>query len=191
MHVFSRMLTALASVVLMLGLAQSPAMAASEAGTHAWSTNVLTLRAGPGTQYGVSGELGSGLAIMVLRCQKLWCLVDGDTGRGWTSKQAISFGKTATPWPGSVNPNYPTGGTICLYTGANYTGSEFCLSSGRVINDLALLGLDNSFASIQVNSTSVAACRDRSFQSYCERIVTSKPVLNQYLRNALSSIHVY
>lgn len=38
---------------------------------------------------------------------------------------------------------------------------------------------------------SAAACRDRFFQSYCERIVSSQPVLDQYLVRNLSSIRVY
>ena len=191
MSVYARLLSALSGLLLVLAFAQSPAMAESQSGTHAWSTDSLTLRDGPGTVYNVTGQLDADLAIMVLRCQKLWCLVDGDTGRGWTDRGSISFGKTSADWPGGVNPNYPSGGTVCFYTGTNYTGAEYCFGSGKVINDLALLGIDNRFSSIQVNSTSVAACRDRSFQSYCERIIESQPVLDQYLRGALSSVRVY
>ena len=98
---------------------------------------------------------------------------------------------TSADWPGGVNPNYPTGGTICFYQGTNFTGAELCLSSGRVIQDLALLGLDNRFSSARVYGASAAACRDRDFQSYCERIIADQPVLDQYLRHALSSIRVY
>lgn len=191
MTCFARMLAAFTSVLLMLALVQSPAMAATQSGTHAWSTDTLNLRSGPGTNYDLTGEIGAALAIKVLRCQKLWCLVDGATGRGWTDKRNISFGNTtASDWP-YTNPNYPTGGTICLYTGTNYSGTEYCLTTGRTIRDLATLDLDNSFASIRIDSTSVDACRDRDFQSYCERIIQSQPVLDQYLRDALSSIKVY
>ncbi|MGB3338732.1 MAG: SH3 domain-containing protein [Devosia sp.] len=188
MRYFSRLLTTLAGIML---LAMAPAFALSEAGTHAWSTSTLTLRAGPGLAYTVTGEIAADLPIKVLRCEELWCVVDGDGGRGWTSKQSIVFGLTSTDWPGGVNPDYPTGGSICFYSGTNFTGSELCLGSGRVIHDLALLGLDNSFNSVRVHGASAAACRDRGFQSYCERIIADQPVLDQYLRHALSSIRVY
>ena len=39
--------------------------------------------------------------------------------------------------------------------------------------------------------TSAALCRDRFFQSYCERIIESQPVLDHYLRRNLSSIRMY
>ena len=103
----------------------------------------------------------------------------------------IVFGLTSTDWPGGVNPDYPTGGSVCFYQGTNYTGAELCMSSGRVIHDLALLGIDNGFSSIKVFGASAAVCRDRDFQSYCERIISDQPVLDQYLRRALSSIRVY
>ena len=188
MHYFGRLLTALAAIVL---FATGAAFAASESGTHAWSTDTLILREGPGIEYDVNGQIAADLRIKVLRCEELWCIVDGEGGRGWTGKQSIAFGKTSADWPGGVNPNYPTGGTICFYQGTNFTGAELCLSSGRVIPDLALLGLDNRFSSARVYGASAAACRDRDFQSYCERIIADQPVLDQYLRHALSSIRVY
>lgn len=188
MRSLGRLLSALAALAL---LAATPAFAASESGTHAWSSDSLALRAGPGLAYAVTGEIAADLPIKVLRCQKLWCAVDGAGGRGWTSKQFIVFGLTSTDWPGGVHPDYPTGGTLCFYQGTNYTGAELCLSSGRVIHDLALLGLDNSFASVRVQGASAAVCRDRDFQSYCERIIADQPVLNRYLRRAASSIRVY
>lgn len=194
MRLLARFLTSLVTVAMTVLLVQVPAMAASEVGTHAWSSDTLTLRDGPGTQYGVTGEIAADLAIRVLRCQKLWCLVDGEGGRGWASKDFVVFGLTSADWPGGINPDYPTGGPgkVCLYTGTNYAGREFCIPYGRTIRDLALLGLDNSFSSIRIEgSISVAACRDRDFQSYCERIVASQPALDPFLRRALSSVRIH
>jgi len=188
MRHFGRLLTALAGIML---FAMSSAFALSEAGTHAWSSDTLTLRDGPGLAYAVTGEIAADQQIKVLRCQELWCAVDGAGGRGWASKQFIVFGLTSTDWPGGINPDYPTGGTVCFYQGTDFTGAELCLGSGHVIRDLALLGLDNSFASVKVNGASAAACRDRGFQSYCERIIADQPALDPYLRRALSSIRVY
>lgn len=190
MHTVARFLTA---AITLLALWQAPAFAFSESGTHAWSSNALILRDGPGTAYSVTGEIQADLAIKVLRCQRLWCVVDGQGGRGWASKDGIVFGKTSADWPGGINPDYPSGGgSVCFYSGTNYSGQEFCVSSGRVIQDLALLGLDNAFSSVRITgAANAAACRDRFFQSYCERIVADQPVLDQYLRRNLTSIRVY
>lgn len=84
-----------------------------------------------------------------------------------------------------------SGGHVCFFSGPNYTGSSFCAGPGRVVRDLALLDLDNQFSSVQViGGVTVAACRDRSFQSYCERIVVSQPVLDPYLNDNLSSFQL-
>lgn len=176
--------------LLTMALLATPAMAAS--GTHAWSTAALILRDGPGLAYAATGDIATEQPIMVLRCQRLWCLVDGEGHRGWATKQSIVFGRTPTPWPGGINPDYPSGGPVCFYTGTNYSGAEFCVASGRVINDLALLGLDNDFGSIRIEgSASASVCRDRFFQSYCERIIASQPRLSTHLRNSLSAIRVH
>lgn len=192
MHHVRRLLTALSGLLVLLAFAYAPAMAASPSGTHAWSADTLVLRNGPSTAYHLTGEIPSDLAIKVLRCQKLWCLVDGANARGWAPKRNISFGLTPDRWPNN-DTAYPRGaGTVCFYTGTNYTGQALCASSGRVIQDLALVGLDNGFASVRLEgSVSVAACRDRFFQSYCERIITSQPVLHRYLQRNLSSLRVY
>lgn len=169
-----------------------PASAGSERiGTPAWSNSALVVRDGPGFAYDVTGQLPTDIAIKVLRCQRKWCVVDAAGVRGWTGKDDISFGKTPTDWPGGIHPDYPHGGSACFFTGTNYTGASFCVSAGRVIDDLALLNLDNTFASVKVYGSSIAACRDRFFGSYCERIVASQPVLDQYLVRNLSSIRAY
>lgn len=190
MQLVARLLNAATIALMALMLVQSPAIAASASGTHAWSKTTLNLREGPGTAYAHNGEIAGDQAIMVLRCQRLWCLVDGDTGRGWTSKAYIDFGRP--DFLLTKPPVIAANGPVCFYSGTNYSGQEFCLTSGRVIQDLALLGLDNGFASVRLNgTTSVSVCRDRFFQSYCERIVVSQPVLDEYLVQSLSSIRVH
>ena len=181
----------LAIATLALG---GPSMAFSESGSHAWSTQQLDLRNGPGDVYDNVGFIEADVAIKVLRCQRLWCLVDEGSDRGWTPKRNIAFGRTSTDWPGGIHPDYPSGGpgVVCLFEGTHYTGASVCAGPGRVFNDLALVNLDNRFSSITIEgNVSAAACRDRSFQSYCERIIESQPVLDQYLRNALSSVRIY
>ena len=180
--------------LLTLAVTAPAALAFSETGSHGWSTRALTLRSGPGGAYDITGEIPADVAIKVLRCQRMWCVVDGDGGRGWTSLEFIAFGRTSADWPGGINPNYPEGGpgSVCCYEGTHFTGTSICAGPGRVFADLALLNLDNRFSSVEIiGNVSAAACRDRFFQSYCERIITSQPVLDQYLRRALSSVRVY
>ncbi|RZA28951.1 MAG: hypothetical protein EOP02_05935 [Proteobacteria bacterium] len=187
----------LISIVLALGLgfaSIAPAMAESDVGSHGWALVDLGLRNGPGAAFEVTGEIAEDSAIRILRCQVNWCLVDGDGGRGWTSREAVGFGRTSEGPLFSIQPNYPAGGpgTVCFYEGRNYTGASLCAETGQVFNDLTRYGYDNRFASVEVTgNVSAAACRDRSFQSYCQRIVESQPVLDEFLVRNISSIRVY
>ncbi|NGP18197.1 peptidase inhibitor family I36 protein [Devosia aurantiaca] len=189
-----RSLFALALALIVALVPATPGMALSESGSHGWSRAPLTLHSGPGSEYAIVGEIPGKVEIKILRCQKLWCNVDGPGGRGWTTNGAIDFGKDPY-WP-ILDPDAPqrdlAGGAMCFYTGTNYTGQYFCADTGDVFQDLALWGWDNQISSIQVvTPTSAAICRDRFFQSYCERIVESQPAIDPYLRKNLSSIRVY
>jgi len=193
MRRFGLLTTLYAIMATVLALA-NPAFAASESGSHGWSTQPLVLRDGPGAAYAVTGTIPGMVAIKILRCQKLWCVVDGEGGRGWTDKGSVSFGVEPDGGLFDIDPDYASGGPgqVCFFTGTNYTGQSFCAGPGQVFRDLALSGLDNHFSSVQLDGNiSVAACRDRFFQSYCERIVRSQPVLDQYLVRNLSSVRVY
>jgi len=189
-----RAFLAFALALVFSAMPSLPAMSASDYGSHAWSRVTLVLHDGPGPAYAVSGEIASDQAIRVLRCQKLWCNVAGPGGHGWTGMAAIDFGKDPH-WP-ILDPDneWPdlAGGEMCFYEGTHYTGRSFCADTGDVFQDLATWGWDNRISSVQViTPTSAALCRDRFFQSYCERIAESQPVLDQYLRRNLSSIRLY
>ena len=178
-----------AGLLAVAGVALSPlpAMAATESGSHAWSTSTLVLRQGPGTVYHVTGEIAPDLAIKVVRCQQYWCVVDGTGGRGWTRIEHIDFGRGPT-----IKVQKPGQAEVCFYEHENYKGAAFCATGSRVVNDLLLLGLDNRFSSVSVSgNVSVAICRDRKFQSYCERVFFSQPVLDQYLNNNVSSFRLH
>lgn len=189
-----RSLLALGIALAFCLLPVAPALSASESGSHGWSRETLVLRAGPGAQYDVTGEIPGKVAIKILRCQQLLCLVDGPGGRGWTGKAAVDFGKDPH-WPlFDADNDWPdlAGGEMCFYEGAHYTGRSFCADTGDVFLDLATWGWDNRIASIKVTAqTSAAICRDRNFQSYCERIAGSQPRLDPLLARNLSSIRVY
>jgi len=181
----------LAPVLLVLALlVPGAAMAAS----RAWSNVDLVLREGPGTVYDVTGEIPGEIRISVDRCWQRWCKVRAKGQTGWVSIDFISFGQApGGPFSGP-KLNYPSGGPgqVCFYTGGNYTGSELCLQSGFVAQDLVLLHRDNTFASVKIEGdVSALVCRDFDFSSYCERIVENKPQLSRFLNRNVSSIRIY
>lgn len=176
-----------------LSFATTAATAAPRIGTPAWSTQTLVLREGPGTAYKVTGEIAGDLAIAVLRCQVYWCVVEGKGGRGWTRIERISFGRDSdVSWGPNLDQPGSGPGLVCFYDGERYTGAATCFAGNAVVPDLLLRGLDNRFSSVEVKgNVSVAVCRDRKFQSYCERVFTSQPVLDGFLNNNVSSIRLH
>jgi hypothetical protein len=113
--------------------------------------------------------------------------------KGWVGIHKISFGQEPRGPLTGPRLNYPSGnGTVCFYTGQNYSGTAVCNGSGFVMTDLKLVDLDNTFSSVTVEgAASVTACRDRKFTSYCERIVESQPVLNGFLDDGLTSYRIW
>lgn len=189
-----KLFQSLAIALTLIAVSLAPSLAASESGSHGWALQALTLRNGPGAAYDLTGTIAENAAIKVLRCQKVWCLVDGPGGRGWTASDRVGFGLTPEGPLFAIQPDYPAGGpgSACFYSGTNYTGAAFCAGPGEVFPDFALHGLDNHFASVKISGNiSVAACRDRQFHSYCERIVESQPVLDRFLNRNLSSARIY
>lgn len=180
-----------ALMLVVLAMLPGQAFAANE-GSRAWASQFLLLSSGPGAGYEDRGTIAAGEAILVERCQRQFCLVNGNGQRGWTALGRIRFGLEARG--GLTGPRFVSirGAQACLYEGANYSGATLCIPNGKVYNDLQLVGLDNRFSSIKIEGEgTVTLCRDRFFQSYCTRISASQPVLPQYLNNALSSVHVW
>jgi uncharacterized protein YraI len=179
------------AVFALLALAFAAPAAAVETGTPAWLTHTATLKEGPGRNYDNVGELPGKIKIRVDRCSRDWCSIRAEGQAGWVRLYSVSFGQE----PSLVGPklNYPSGlGTVCFYTGQNYTGSAVCNNSGYIVTDLLLMDLDNSFSSVTIEgAASVTACRDRHFTSYCERIIASQPVLHGFLDDSVSSFHVW
>jgi hypothetical protein len=180
------------AALLLVALATliTPALAA-ETGTPAWLINGSNLKEGPGSAYDIVGELDDETRIRVDRCSVTWCQIHAAGLRGWVSLYNISFGQEPRGPLTGPRLNYPSGGTVCFYTGHNYTGTAVCNGPGYVMTDLLLVELDNTFSSVQVDGGSVTACRDRKFQSYCERIIESQPVLNGFLDDGLSSYRIW
>lgn len=182
-----------AAVAALVWLSVAGAAVAVDTGTHAWTRNAVTLYDGPGTEYDEVGELADASEVRVERCEPIWCRVRAGNERGWMYRLALSFGQTDRGPLEGPKHNYGSGaGTVCLYTGPNYTGESFCRNSGFVIRDMKLYGVDNLYSSVTVEgNTSVLLCRDRLFRSYCERVNESQPNLHGFLSNNVSSLHIY
>lgn len=179
-------------LLALLALAAFAAPAAAiETGTPAWLINGQTLFEGPGNAYRVTGELGDETRIRVDRCDPLWCRVRAEGQRGWVARGNISFGQHPRGPLTGPKLNYPSGATVCFYSGRNFTGSQACAKPGTHVRDLLLFGVDNSIASVEVNGGSVTLCRDRDFESYCERIVEDSPSLHGFLSGNVSSYRVH
>ena len=183
-------LAARLALTLIALLALTLPAAAIETGTPAWLINAQALYEGPGGAYDVTGELGDETAIRVDRCTYRWCRIHAEGQRGWVSRDNISFGQHPRGPLTGPRLNYPAGGTVCFYEGRNFTGDYFCSGPGTVVKDLLLRGRDNVFASVSVDGTSVTACRDRDFSSYCERIIEDQASLHGFLARNVSSIRV-
>lgn len=182
------------AAIAVLPLLAVPAHADGSAreGTPAWALVDLALREGPGGAYAVIGSIPENSRIAALRCAPRWCLVRMGHSLGWTSRDAVGFGRLPLgPFEGP-RLNYGTGGTVCFYEGAHFTGPSVCHNSGFIVHDLKLYGTDNRYMSVSIDgSASVSVCRDRNFQSYCTRVVTSTPVLDTYLAGSVSSYWIH
>jgi len=163
-------------------------------GRTALVISATLMSGGPGTQYPLAGRAAKAEEVAVERCFRRWCQVEASGGEGWISLDNLSFGQYARgPFSG---PKFNVGrggpGQVCLYSGTGYSGTELCGGSGLVIRDLALAGMDNVFSSVKVvGNVSVLVCRDFYFSSYCETLTGNTPVLDRFLRRAVSSIRIY
>jgi uncharacterized protein YraI len=177
----------------------APAGAVPPTGSAGWTTDGWVsmsgeLRSGPGKMYDIVGSVDVGVRVRVDRCvTKRWCQIHTDEVKGWLSLDNLSFGQK--PDGLFAGPKFPTqrgDGVVCFFTGQGFSGESFCAKSGRVIPDLALVGLDNSISSVEINgAASAMVCRDRGFRSYCEVVDVSKGRLDGLLTNGISSIRVY
>jgi hypothetical protein len=183
-------LASVAALFLAILLLTLPAQA-YETGTAAWLIKGQALFEGPGHAYDVVGELGGETNIRVDRCTYQWCRIHAEGQRGWVSRDNVSFGQEPRGKFTGPHFDHPRGGVVCFFEGANYTGASICARAGTVVHDLLLVDLDNRFSSIEVQGSSVMACRDRDFTSYCELIVESQPQMHGFLDDNLSSYRVY
>lgn len=172
-------------------LALSLPAAAVETGTPAWLINGQSLFDGPGNAYDVVGELGDETRIRVDRCTYRWCQVHAGGQRGWVARDNVTFGQEPRGPLTGPRLDYPAGGTVCFYTGRNFTGDSQCAAPGTVVHDLKLFGIDNAYASVTTGGGSVTVCRDRDFSSYCERIVEDQASMHGFLARNVSSYRVW
>jgi hypothetical protein len=183
--------------VLAFGLiATLPATAGQPSGTAAWTTDGKVpftgqLFAGPGPHYRAAGTVAANIRVRVERCTERWCLIRAGKARGWIGIDVLSFGQRPASVFGGPRFDFGSGGEVCFYDGADFTGRAFCAGPGRVWDDLVLIGRDNAISSIRVGSGSALVCRDRNFRSHCVRMNADAPRLDGLVNNAISSIRVY
>ncbi|HEY4202858.1 MAG TPA: hypothetical protein VGM83_20085 [Devosiaceae bacterium] len=198
MRIKNLRLALVAVLGLLMAFAAIPAASAATAhlyGTPVWTLKAAALRAGPGGEYKIVGNIDALRAANVYRCTEGWCQLNTGHGLAWIQIRHLTFGNR--PHPGTPHRSYPGGfggapGLVCFYTGRNYTGTKTCAAPGTVVKDLALYGRDNTAASIQLTGdVSVTVCRDFDLSSYCSRVVTSKPALNGFLSRNISSFQVH
>lgn len=188
-----RMTRFVIALFVALGLTASFAPVA-HAGSLAQTIRPVTLRLGPGIKYPSSVDLAEKVAVDVHRCQRRWCLLEADNQRGWASIDDLTFGEEPRDiFTGPKNEQVSYGsGTICFFTGENFTGQSMCSKTGMVVPDLALYGLDNAFASVTVEGTiSANVCREFNFGSWCETIAEDQAVLSRFLKRNVSSYRVW
>jgi hypothetical protein len=195
MSVFVRLIV---GVVLVL-VSTLPSDAVQPKGSAAWTTDGWVnfdgaLYEGPGRVYPVVADVPARVRVRVTRCSERWCLIRYGRSQGWLPIEEVSFGQYPDGFlAGPRFPNMHSGsGTVCFFTGAHYTGREFCAESGHVYKDLLLTGYDNAFASVKIGGAAEAmVCRDRNFRSYCKIIDVDTLHLEGLLNHAISSIRIY
>jgi len=172
-----------------------PATLPVQAGTFAQTIRSSTLHLGPGPRYPESGEISALREVDVESCRFRWCRIDSGSLRGWMSIDDLSFGMEVRPeiFSGPKTDLVLKGsGTVCFYTGQNYTGQSHCSQTGRMIRDLALAGMDNIFRSIEITGDlSVHVCSSEHWGAYCVQVNESQPTLNQFLDREISSYRVW
>lgn len=106
---------------------------------------------------------------------------------------SISCGDAPVPTPPAPTPPAPTppaGNVACFYTGANYSGSEFC-HGPATLNTLDATFNDN-IASVQLfGSAKARLCRNANLGGACTNITADTPVLPISIRDQASSLRVY
>ena len=80
------------------------ALAAAPAHAEDHATRATFLRAGPGLDYEVTGEVGHGAPLNVLRCAGEWCEARYEGVVGWVSAGTVA---QATPEPAETRGTQP------------------------------------------------------------------------------------
>ncbi|MCB1518891.1 MAG: SH3 domain-containing protein [Hyphomicrobiaceae bacterium] len=149
-----------------------------------------------------------------------WCYVTHSGPDGWVSASYLTFGAAVqpTPQPQPITPApQPTvpaphtittgngititiGGTfgtpshilprVCVYSGAGYTGSEFCASPGG--NYRTLGNWNDKISSVRVEAgADVTLCTGINYSGFCRTLTHSEAQLGGTLNNNVSSFHTH
>jgi len=98
--------------------------------------------------------------------------------------------EVTTPTPPPPAPTPPAGNVACFYTGANFTGSEFC-HGPATLNTLDATFNDN-IASVKLyGSAKTKLCRNANLSGICKTYTNSQSSLPVTIRNKASSLRVF
>ncbi|MCB9994405.1 MAG: SH3 domain-containing protein [Hyphomicrobiaceae bacterium] len=176
----------------------------------------LNVRIGPGTDYQVLDTLYAHENVQVTQCaSNNWCYVTHSGPDGWVSASYLQFGVTVqpvpqpqpiTPQPQPVVPAPHTitsggltitiGGTfgtpthilprVCVYSGAGYTGSQFCPNPGS--NYANLGNWNDQISSVRVEAgAQITLCTGINYSGFCRTLTHSEAQLGSYLNDKVSS----
>ena len=197
---WGRIILAMAAALTLFGLG-----AASASAADFYATATVNLRAGPGTNFAVLGQLRPNQVVTELRCNgaRTWCEVRSGTQRGWVSSAYLRPVQSSTPpgnpvppapqVPGPVTqrPGFalPAQPRVCFYDQPNFQGREMCAGIGDRYPSLTA-SWDNAIRSVRVEGRlSVTACTGRNLTGTCAAIDWSYPDLG-WLSADISSYRV-
>jgi len=113
------------------------------------------------------------------------------SGPSLTLKCGDAEVSTPTPTPPAPTPTpTPTGNVACFYTGAHFTGSEFCHGPATIATLDATF--NDNIASVKLHGGALAKlCRNANLNGICKTYTSSKAVLPVTIRNKASSLKVF
>lgn len=105
----------------------------------------------------------------------------------------FSFGNPPGNWPRHPQqwPQQPwPQSKACFYTGANYTGQSFCVTSGQALNFVGPRWNDK-ISSIRIyGDASATMCQHANYGGFCRTTNRSENALGAWLNDEISAIRV-
>lgn len=103
---------------------------------------------------------------------------------------AVNCGETPAPSPTPTPPPTPISNEVCVYTGNNYSGNEYC--SGPATFNALNSTFNNRISSVRLyGDAKVRLCIDNNLGGFCRNVMNDTPVLGGFLNDKVSSMRIY